>query len=325
MITTYSLVDGRFHSTTGFIPSDRLGTTAWVDLLDPTRDEEQHVEGLLGLDLPTREEMKDIEDSRRLYAENGALYLTATVMVQSDSEYPRADDFTFVLTRRCLVTVRYASPKAVRLFAGRAEKDPTLCDGPEHALLGLVDTLIERVGDNIAAVSDDLDGMVHAVLAPDVQSRRRRLDYAQMLRQLERDQILVAKARVSLNSLNRLLVFLGQPELRYELHTSTLVRATMLARDIESLVDHTHFLGTSISFELAAILGMINIEQNGIIKIFSVAAVVFMPPTLVASLYGMNFDFMPELHQHWGYPVALGLMFASAVLTYLFFKRRGWL
>ncbi len=325
MITTYSLVDGGLQSASGFIPNGRLATSTWIDLLEPTREEEQHVEGLLGLELPTREEMKDIEDSRRLYAGNGALYLTATVMVQSDSEYPRADDVTFVLTRRCLVTVRYASPKAVRLFAVRAEKDPALADGPEHALLGLVDTLIERVGDNIAAVSADLDGMVHAVLAPDVQSRRRRLDYAQMLRQLERDQILVAKARVSLSSLHRLLAFLGQPELRYELHTSTLARATTLARDIESLIDHTHFLASNISFELAAILGMINIEQNGIIKIFSVAAVVFMPPTLVASLYGMNFEYMPELHRQWGYPAALGLMFASAVLTYLFFKRRGWL
>ncbi|MGE3773631.1 MAG: CorA family divalent cation transporter, partial [Gammaproteobacteria bacterium] len=98
-----------------------------------------------------------------------------------------------------------------------------------------------------------------------------------------------------------------------------------MVRDIESLVVHTHFLAINIIFELAAILGMINFEQNGIIKIFSVAAVVFMPPTLVASLYGMNFEFMPELHQRWGYPAALGLMFASAVLTYLFFKRRGWL
>lgn len=325
MITTYSLVAGRLLSCTGFIPAERLESATWVDLIEPTREEEQHVEALLGVELPTREEMKDIEDSRRHYVENGALYLTATVMVQSDSEYPRADDFTFVLTRRCLVTVRYSSPKAVRLFAGRAEKDAVLCDGPEHALLGLIETLIERVGDNIGAVSADLDNMVHAVLAPDVQAGRKRLDYAQMLRQLERDQILVAKARVSLNSLNRLLGFLGRPELRYELHTSTLARAATFARDVDSLVDHTHFLANNISFELAAILGMVNIEQNGIIKIFSVAAVVFMPPTLVASLYGMNFEFMPELHLRWGYPVALGLMVASAVVTYLFFKRRGWL
>ena len=174
MITTYSLGDGQLGAHTGFIPHSRLASATWVDLLEPTREEEEHVEGLLGLDLPTREEMKDIEDSRRLYAGNGALYLTATVMVQSDSEYPRADDITFVLTRRCLVTARYASPKAVRLFAARAEKDPVLCDGPEHALLGLVDTLIERVGDNIAAVSADLDNMVHAVLAPDVQAGRAR-------------------------------------------------------------------------------------------------------------------------------------------------------
>lgn len=325
MITTYSLIDASLSSCTGFIPHERMRTATWVDLLEPTLEEEAHVEGLLGLDLPTREEMKDIEDSRRLYVDRGALYLTATVMVQSDTEYPRADDITFVLTPRCLVTVRYASPKAVRLFAGRAERDPALADGPEHALLGLLEALIERVGDNISAVSTDLDNMVHAVLAPDIQARRKRLDYLQMLRQLERDQILVAKARVSLSSLQRLMVYLGRPELRYELHTSTLARAATLARDAESLVDHTHFLASNISFELAAILGMINIEQNGIIKIFSVAAVVFMPPTLVASLYGMNFEFMPELKLQYGYPLAIGMMIASAALTYLFFRRRGWL
>lgn len=259
MITTYSLTDSTLLSATGFISNERLRTATWVDLLSPTREEEAHVEGLLGVELPTREEMQDIEDSRRLYVDKGVLYLTATVMVQSDTEYPRADDITFVLTPRCLVTVRYASPKAVRLFAGRAERDPELCDGPEHALLGLLEAVIERVGDNIAAVSTDLDTLVHAVLAPDVQTRRKRLDFMQMLCQLERDQILVAKARVSLSSLLRLLGFLSRPELRYELHTSTLARAATLARDAGSLVDHTHFLANNISFELAAILGMVSI------------------------------------------------------------------
>ena len=325
MITTYSLCDERLSSTCGFIAAERLRTAVWIDLLEPTSEEEQHVEALLGVELPTRAEMKEMEDSRRLYAENGALYLTATVMVQSDSEYPRSDDITFVLTRRGLATVRYASPKAFRLFAGRADKDPQICGDAEQAMLGLLETLIERIGDNIAAVSDDLDSMVHAVLAPEVQGRRKRLDYAQMLRQLERDQILVAKARVSLSSLVRLLGFLGRPGLRFELLAGTLARAATLLRDAQSLIDHTAFLANSISFELAAILGMINIEQNGIIKIFSVAAVVFLPPTLVASIYGMNFDIIPELKWQFGYLWAIGVMVASAIVPYWYFKRRGWL
>jgi len=325
MITTYSLCNDQLSSTSGFIAAERLKTAVWVDLHEPTPDEEHHVEALLGVELPTRAEMKGMEDSRRLYAENGALYLTATVMVQSDSEYPRSDDITFVLTRRGLATVRYAAPKAFHLFAGRAEKDPLTCGDAEHALLGIIETLIERIGDNIAAVSDDLDSMVHAVLAPEVQGRRRHLDYAQMLRQLERDQILTAKARVSLSSLSRLLGFLARPELRFELHTGTLARAAILQRDAQSLIDHTAFLANSISFELAAILGMINIEQNGTIKIFSVAAVVFLPPTLVASIYGMNFEFMPELKWVLGYPAALLLMVVSAVMPVLYFRRKGWL
>lgn len=325
MITTYSLHEDRVAPASGFIARETLEQATWIDLFEPTADEEQHVEALLGVELPTREEMKEIEDSRRLYAENGALYLTASVMVQSESEYPRADDITFVLTRRCLVTVRYSTPKAFRLFAGRAEREAGACSDVEHALLGLLETLLERIADNIESVSGDLDDMVHTVLAPDAQGRRRRMDYAQMLRRLERDQILIAKARVSLTSLGRLLSFLSRPELRFELHTTTLARAATLQRDAQSLVDHTAFLANNISFELAAILGMVNIEQNGIIKIFSVASVVFLPPTLVASIYGMNFEFMPELHWHLGYPWALGLMVLSAVVPYLFFKRQGWL
>ncbi len=327
MITSHAAAGPRLEQHAGFVTAERLRTACWIDLMEPTTEEEQHVEALLGLDLPTRDEMREIEDSNRLYEANGALFLTATVMVHSDAEYPRAGEITFVLTPRHLVTVRYAAPKAFRLFAGRAERHPALCATAESALLGLLEALLERIADNIEKVAQDLDDLVHAVLAPDEHAggRRRRLDYAAMLRQLERAQAIIAKARASLTSLNRLLSFLTRPGLEFELSKALRSRIVVLIHDAHSLMDHAGFLANNISFELAAILGMVNIEQNGIIKIFSVAAVVFLPPTLVASVYGMNFEFMPELRLHLGYPLALGAMLLSAVLPYLFFKRKGWL
>jgi magnesium transporter len=325
MITTYCVESDHLARHQGFVTNDRFQKASWIDLFEPSVEEEHHLEALLGLELPTREEMRAIEDSSRLYENNGAVYLTANIMVNSESEYPRADDLTFVLTKKCLVTVRYADPKAIRLFASRAEPNSATCASAEVALLGLLETLLERIADSIERVSRDLDDLVHRVLAPDEAPGRRRLDYAVLLRQLERSQILIARARGSLTSLNRLISFVNKPTLEFDLSKSFKPRAATLQHDIQSLMDHTVFLASNISFELAAILGMINIEQNGIIKIFSVAAVVFMPPTLVASIYGMNFDVMPELKFEWGYPLAIGLMLLSAVVTYWSFKRRGWL
>ncbi len=325
MITTYVPTTDALFGRPGFVTTEYFKTTPWIDLLNPTVDEEQHVEGLLGLDLPTREEMRVLEDSHRLFEATGAIYLTATVMVNSDSEYPRTDELTFVLTKRCLVTVRYAEPKAIALFATRNAQPPLACASGESALLGLLETLVERIAENINAAGRSLDDMVHRVLSPDLGNPRAKLDYAAMLRSLERQQILIAKARASLNSLTRVLNFINRPALEFDLTKSFRPRALTVLHDIQSLVDHTSFLANNISFELAAILGMINIEQNGIIKIFSVAAVVFMPPTLVASIYGMNFHFMPELALRFGYPWALVAMLGSAVGTYGFFRRRGWL
>ena len=325
MITTYCAASGGFHRHDGFVTGNHLEHASWIDLFTPTREEEQHVEAVLGVELPTREEMRALEESNRLYEDNSAVYLTATIMVNSEAEYPRSDELTFVLTNRCLVTVRYAEPKAIQLFGERAARHPLLGANGQVVLLGMLETLLERVALSIERVGSELDELVHRVLSPDPQAPRVRPDYAAMLRQLEGNQILITRARASLSSLNRLVGFLNRPGLEFELSKSFRPRADTLLHDIQSLTDHTTFLAGNISFELAAILGSINIEQNSIIKIFSVAAVVFLPPTLVASIYGMNFKLMPELEWVHGYPWALGLMVASAVLTHWFFKRRGWL
>jgi len=305
----------------------KLEDAVWIDLIEPSQSEQVQVESALKVELPTRAEMAEIEDSSRLYQDNGVLYLTASVMVQSESDFPATTDITFVFAANTLVTLRYADPRPFRTFASQAERLPGLGNKAESVLVGLLDACLDRIADLIERASNDLDVLVHEVLTPQEQPHRARggFDYGRMLRQLERSQTLVAKARISLMSLNRLMSYLarrvrdvpGGKKLREEVLT--------LIHDVRSLQDHTNYLGNSIAFELQAILGMVSIEQNNIIKIFSVAAVVFLPPTLVASIYGMNFSFMPELRWLLGYPMAIGLMIGSAILPYLWFKRRGWL
>ena len=325
MITTLSHIDFRLVSKAGFVTAEHLADATWIDLHTPTPEEEQHVEHLLDVELPTREEMRALEESNRLHESDGALYLTANVVVNSEGEYPRSDQMTFVLTRSCLVTVRYTAPRALGLFSDRAAREPTLAVSGETALLGIIDTLLERLALNIERVGADLDELSHLVLSQEQRQPRVRLDYRAMLRRLEFNQVLLTRVRASLSSLERLLTFVGRPSLAFEFDRGFESRAQVLLQNVRALVDHTHFLAGNLAFELSAILGMINIEQNTTIKIFSIAAVVFLPPTLVASIYGMNFQQMPELTWPFGYPLALIAMGGSAAATYAYFKRRGWL
>jgi magnesium transporter len=305
-----------------------LNGIVWIDLLTPTVGEARVVENVLGLQMPTREEMAEIEDSSRFYNENGALYLTASIMSHSESDVPASTDVTFVLSKHRLITLRYEDPRPFRTFLAQAERRGDLCTSGEAALLGLLDACLDRIADLIERASGELDSLVHEVLSQKrVRGRRKKagVDHATLLRRLERNQTLVAKARVSLLSLNRLINFLARPKLGIAAEKALQSQVRTLVHDVRSLEDHTNYLAGNISFELQAILGMVSIEQNDIIKIFSVAAVVFLPPTLVASIYGMNFDYMPELQWRAGYPFAVLLMIGSAILPYLWFKRRGWL
>lgn len=306
---------------------EQAGEAVWIDLKEPTKEEQRQVEAALKLELPTRAEMAEIEDSSRLYQDNNALYLTASVMTQSETDFPATTDVTFVVAGSTVVTLRYADPRPFRTFASQAERLPGLGNSSESVLVGLLDACLDRIADLIERASNDLDVLVHEVLTPEKQPRRRRgtFDYARMLRQLERSQALIAKARISLMSLNRLMSYLARRALEAPRGKTLRQQILTLVHDVRSLQDHTSYLGNSIAFELQAILGMVSIEQNNIIKIFSVAAVVFLPPTLVASIYGMNFAFMPELRWPIGYPMAIALMIGSAILPYLWFKRRGWL
>jgi magnesium transporter len=305
------------------------GLPVWIDLLKPTSDEDRQIEALLGISLPTREEMQEIEVSARLYNEDGAEFMTIAAVTQIDTDDPILTPITFVLKGQTLVTVRYDETKAFANFVVRAQKANAVpCGTGEQIMQSLIEALSDRMADALERTAVDIDTISREVF------RKRRVagssakarDLEGLLEQIGRNGDLLTKVRESLVSINRVLTYhTTVEETDKKASKDAKVRIKTLYRDVVALTDQTAFLSNKVNFLLDATLGLINLQQNQIIKIFSVAAVVFLPPTLIASIYGMNFEFMPELKWLAGYPFAIGLMILSAILPYWYFKRRGWL
>ncbi|HRD68804.1 MAG TPA: magnesium transporter CorA family protein [Legionella sp.] len=296
-----------------------LNTCLWVDLINPNLVEELLVEKNLALDIPSREELREIEISSRLYKEHDVLFMTATMIAQSDSPTPLQDAVTFILTKRQLITIRYIEPQAFKLFVSRLPK--LQIENPLTCLTELLDATIDRLADILELISHQLESYSKNIF---VSKTTGSLSYQQLLQQLGVNGELNSKIVESLVSFSRLISFLGQSSNTIT-DNNEHVRLVSLSKDLTSLSDHASFLSNKVSFLLEATLGMVQIEQNAIIKIFSVAAVIFLPPTLIASIYGMNFNFMPELSWKYGYVVAVGLMLVSSWLPYKYFKYRKWL
>lgn len=300
----------------------------WFDMDRPTAGEEDWLEQMLGVDLPTKDEMKGIEPSSRLYREHGATYMSANLLWKADSDLPETTHVAFILINGRLVTIRYAEPRPFTAFQLYAARNATVCSGGAMALIGLLEAIVDRsaeILEHTGVKVEELSRKIAARRLEKTSGKRARGDELEKhLGDIVACQNLSAKIRDSLMSLGRLVGFMPlakeiekAPQLREQILT--------LEHDIQSLIDHTSFMNGTLNFLLDAALGLINIEQNTIIKIFSIAAVVFLPPTMVASVYGMNFHHMPELGWEFGYPFALGLMMVSGVGPYWFFKRRGWL
>jgi magnesium transporter len=290
----------------------------WLDLINPTRAEELAVEAALSLGLPTREEMAEIEPSSRLYQAHGATFMTASLLARrGDDGQGRADaPVTFVLAGGVVVTIRYDELKAFDLFAERAQSLGVA--SASSCLLNLLDAVVERLADLLERSGAEVETVSQAIFA-----RPKGAQFEALLTDLARAQSLTSLTRNSLVSLARLFSFAAlAPEISADAECAAHLHA--LQRDGQSLTEHANAQSGQIAFLLDAALGLINIEQNGIIKFFSVAAVILMPPTLVASVYGMNFKHMPELDFPFGYPMALSMMLISAILPILWFKRRGW-
>jgi magnesium transporter len=327
----------------------RVTDALWLDLDTPTRDEELRVEAVLGIDVPTREEMQEIELSNRLYTESGARFMTFSLLSEADGEDVMISPMTLILQPSRLVTVRYASPRTLTAFTARCQREGNWT--PEHLAMGVIEAAIERCADAVERLSGELDALSTSIFRaaskadPDAKPTasgtsaraakvrraspdRRQRDYQAVLQAIGRKGDILARVRDSLVSMQRLVAhYIG---LSLSLPTpgeaeSFSEQLKSMARDLEALREHAGFMSQKVSFLLEATLGLIDIEQSAIIKIVSVAAVIFLPPTLIASIYGMNFEFMPELGWAFGYPFAIGLMIVFAVLPYWVFKRMGWL
>ncbi|MEQ1697536.1 MAG: magnesium transporter CorA family protein [Hyphomicrobiaceae bacterium] len=324
MLTIYDFNCGTLTKREGLVALTE--GSVWLDLLDPTPAEDKHVEAALGIEIPTRAEAREIEASSRLYVENGAQYMTTYIMHGLDQANPGSSNLTFILSGKRLVTVRYCEPKAFPFFLQRVDRGEARCTSGPAIMIGLLETLLHRKADLIERIQDEVDKMAQSLFNLNgTHKGKQKVDFSTLLKGTGRGADIIARAQESAVSIDRALTFFSSG-LRDRTDEPDLPdRIDAARRDNTSLMEHMKFLQGRTNFLLDATLGMINTEQNQIIKLFSVMAVMLMPPTLIASIYGMNFKHIPEFEFQYGYPMALGLMLLAGVIPFIYFRRKGWL
>ncbi|MBA3697510.1 MAG: magnesium transporter CorA family protein [Planctomycetes bacterium] len=298
------------------VPADAV----WIDAVDITREEESFLEKHLCLEMPTRAEMQEIEASSRLYREGNAAYMTSTMLIKTETDSPETTAVTFILTPKVLVTLRYAEPWSFRVFASRAAKCGA--HNADLTFIALLETTVERLADLLELVSLELENISQQTFK--LRQVGREIDLQRSLIKIGRCGNIAGKVRESLVDKGRMVIFAEQAAAE-ALCAEGRARMNAVRRDIQSLSDHASHTFGKIQFLLDATLGLISIDQNRIIKLFSIAAVIFLPPTLVASIYGMNYTLWPHNDSPWGFPFAMALMCMSVGLTLWYFRRQRWL
>jgi magnesium transporter len=298
----------------------------WVDLESPTVEEKRWIKQYYGLSIPEDAMDEDIEESARFYEEdNGELHIRSDFLI-ADEDEPRTVRCAFILNLQnadlrsmgVLFSIHDEDVPVFRLLRLRARRAPGLLEDAKEVLLKLFDADAEYSADTLENIYDKLEIAGKLVLSGDVTDAMA----GEVLGAIARQEDLNSRIRRNVMDTRRAVSFMMRSKM---LNAEQFEEARQILRDIDSLDSHTEFLFEKINFLMDATVGFININQNKIIKIFSVASVALLPPTLIASLYGMNFQYMPELSQKWGYPYALCLMVASAVVPMWYFRRRGWL
>lgn len=323
MIIHYLAENGRLRPADGGEPEREA--VVWTDLFDPSAEERESAGRMAGVAVPTREEMEEIEVSSRLYSDDGVAYMTVTLPSNTDGDVPQLAPVTFVLTRERLLTVRYHQPRSFTTVPAIAHCGTLQCHDGRSVLITLLEHQIDRLADVLERAGRDLTVLSTEVFQQEGHRPRSGASLRQILEAIGRKGDMITNILECLLSLERMFGFLEQVTEENGTEHGTGARLKTLAHDCRSLIEHADAMTHKVNFLLDATLGLVSIEQNAIIKIFSVAAVVFLPPTLIASVYGMNFRVMPELQWPLGYLFALFLMVASAVLPYWYFKHRGWL
>ncbi len=327
MLNVFTLANGRlFQEEIESLEELSRFKPIWVDLEEPTPDEKRWVRQYYGLAIPDDAMDEDIEESARFYAEdNGELHIRCDFLV-ADAEHPRQVRVAFIMNlvneaargHGILFSIHDESVPAFRLLRMRARRMPGLLADAKEVLLKLFDGDAEYSADTLEEIYDELERASKQVLEDTVSDPVASEGRATIARQEDMN----GRIRRNVMDTRRAVSFLMRSKM---LDAEQFEEARQILRDLDSLDSHTTFLFDKINFLMDATVGFININQNKIIKLFSVASVALLPPTLIASVYGMNFQHMPELTQKWGYPWALGLMVASALLPMWYFRRRGWL
>jgi magnesium transporter len=323
MLNVFTLVNGRLYQVEIEAEIDKPEATAtlapvWVDLEAPTEQEKTWVEQRFGLRTPDTEVGEDLEESARYYEEdNGELHIRSDFLIDDD-ETPRNVRVAFILFNNVLFSVHAEDLPVFRLLRLRARRIPALIEDAKDVLLKLYDADAEYSADALEGIYDNLEKVSAGVLKQEIDDRAA----GEALAAIAREEDLNGRIRRNVMDTRRAISFMMRSRM---LNAEQFEEARQIMRDIDSLDSHTAFLFDKINFLMDATVGFININQNKIIKIFSVASVALLPPTLIASIYGMNFEFMPELRQSWGYPFALGLMVASVAAPLIYFRRKGWM
>lgn len=318
MIHSYNIEEGRLTYRAGLAPG-----ALWLDLEEPTADERASVAEALGFEIPSLADQQEIEHSSRLYLEDMTPVMTAVLPARNDAGQVHFGPVTFIVTRERLITVRHHAPGPFRTFPEQPHRATLPVAGPMTVLGGLLEAVVDRLADVVEATGRDIEAMTHkcfhtgeVVTAP--------VDHTALLREIGRTDAFVMQLRESLMTVDRVLGFLQS---NLGMRKPDEMRKTLKSaqRDIRTIVEQADFLTQKTSLLLDATLGMIDIEQNHIGKIFSIVATVFLPPTLIASIFGMNFAWMPILEWRYGLHLCIALMLVSAALPLLWFKRKGWL
>ncbi len=326
MLNIFTLANGRlFQEEIESLEELSQFQPIWVDLESPTADEKRWIAQYFGLSIPDDAMDEDIEESARFYEEdNGDLHIRSDFLLTDEASHTARVAFILnqhnaeLKSRGVLFSIHEEDVPVFRLLRMRARRMPGLIEDAKDVLLKLFDADAEYSADTLEGIHDALEETSKQVLAGDVTDALA----SEVLGTIARQEDMNGRIRRNVMDTRRAVSFMMRSKM---LGTEQYEEARQILRDIDSLDSHTAFLFDKINFLMDATVGFININQNKIIKIFSVASVALLPPTLIASIYGMNFKYMPELDQTWGYPLALVLMLSSALVPMWYFRRRGWL
>ena len=320
MIITYLNQNNKIERSTEVILDS---STLWIDLVNMSREEEKLIENFLGIDIPSKEEMEQIEVSRRLYVENDATYFIISLINHNITSIIN-HSVTFILFNNLLITVRYNEElKSFNSFGPKLVKNKNNYFESKEIFLELLTIIIEILADILQDVRQNIDKLNREIFLTDT-SAEEKTDYAEVLKKIGQQGNFLSKTEESILSINRVINYSQQSNKFAKNEPQILRLATMLA-DLNSIAEHANFLSGSTTFLLDALLGIIQLEQSNIVKLVSIVSLIFLPPTLIASIYGMNFEIMPELKQWLGYPITLLIMLISGWLPYKICKKKKWL